>query len=430
MALRKNVPTNSRDIYINPAGDNSWSGLSFETAVSDPYRGIDIVNSLSPPVSITDPASLNAAQTGTFTETLDLPDFTTVNMSSASFSVDDESPSVIAGSSQTATFGAILNFFDDGVCYRIKDQSRVRVFASAIVCGSSLFGGDGVIGFDVDGNCDDIFVNVTEGACESDDSLLISHTADSPTPITYDIQVCELTGDDTTFIKYNAPALDDITIVQAQSIADSVDSSPTGTMAYNVLSGTLVARGGYINCETAIYVADGAELDLDYTTVYGDIYVEAGGILNCNITNYPSGNIVALGEINGNIGGNRYGTYKESTEHFVSWHRRGNIPANWTTIGTVTIDSDTYKLDEFIGSFEKTTIFSRTVNFRLIDADSSDVYYEGDVTTSSTGLITVPSSVDVSFPSSGDIRLLAQVNRNGAGFGIQNAGAQLQFSET
>ena len=121
------------------------------------------------------------------------------------------------------------------------------------------------------------------------------------------------------------------------------------------------------------------------------------------------------------------GITQEAEDHVV-FTRRGNIPANWTTIGNFVVPDDK-EPDEFIGSFEKTTGLSRTVNFRLIDADTSDIYFDGNTTTTDTGLIVVPCSVNTAFPASGVVNVQAQVDRNGFGFGLQQSGAQMLLKD-
>ena len=104
--------------------------------------------------------------------------------------------------------------------------------------------------------------------------------------------------------------------------------------------------------------------------------------------------------------------------------RRGAIPANWVSIGSFIVPSDK-EPDEFIGSFGKTTGFSRTVNFRLRDGATNDIYFDGTITTNDTGLIAVNCTANVAFPASGDVGVVAEVDRNGVGFGIQDPSAQM-----
>ena len=453
MALRNNISSSSRDFYFSPSGDDTLSGLGIENSVSSPSTAIDLVNALSIPPSSSTPASINSAEAGTyFNIELDIPEFTTGNCESAAIiNTLDNQTIVTNGDQQTVRVGNIIVTGDNSKIYEINGNQRVRNVATSLVLGSdteNTTGSTGNVGATIEGSCDDVFLEAEQVEIRGDAAEFIQITGESDTPFQINYKTVESFNEDQVFLRVNSSdPLQEVNVtVDNIQPSGTATQSTTNFRSFVIDSGVVLFRGqssyndidvganGRFAMDVHVHVGDitiesGGSANIKNVGLWvGDITVEDGARLDCDIITHV-GALNILGEVNGNISGSDYGTYVDGTEHFVSWHRRGNIPSDWTTMGTFIIDALTYKLDDFLGSFEKTTAFSRTVNFRLIDADTSDVYYEGDVTTTATGLIAVATTVDKAFPALGEVRLLAQVDRNGVGFGIQNAAAQLQFSE-
>jgi len=74
MGIKNNDFISGRDIYFLPSGDNNYSGLSVPNAVADPTQAIVIANAISPPPSAVEPVTINAFQSGLYTDGITLPD--------------------------------------------------------------------------------------------------------------------------------------------------------------------------------------------------------------------------------------------------------------------------------------------------------------------------------------------------------------------
>lgn len=436
MTFGQDVPSGSTDFYTAlVTGNDGYIGTSVQQpkkTLSATKAAIDL---LSPFAFKTWTTSQGALLTEVeLPSGIQIPDRCTTNWGNLAIS-GDIAACITPGSTETVTMASVGTSATNGIGYHINGINQCRVIGEA----QTAADGQNSSGVRLDGVCDDIFINTSQmragdtNTGDGDGSTCILIKGESDLPIDVDVNTATLESDDCLFLDVDSsdPNTELSGTVSSVVLRDfSGGGTPTGCIAFRVTSGCVTINAGLVDmqAETAIYVASGAKLNIECTRMLGDIIVEAGGELNCDIITHD-GNIFAIGTVNGNINGARYGTYIEGNDHFVTWFRRNNLPNSWDTFGTITLDSAVYKLDACDGSFEKTTGLSRTVDFRLIDADTADVYFTGTVTTSSTGKISVNLSTSVAFPSSGNVRMNMQVQRNGGGaFGLFDAGATLQFS--
>ena len=199
MTLKINIDPTGRDFFFNPAGNNEFSGLSVENAVADPTQAIILVGGVSPPPGTSDPASINASVSGTYVTGVVVPQFVTCKSSSASILTFD-AIAVQALGRHEVEWGSLLNFTNNGICFKIDGVTRVAAEVNAC----APLGEDG-IGFSVSGVCDEVFIQLRLGSIEGERGIMFDHTANSKTPIQYDVENIEFNADDQTAIRYNDP---------------------------------------------------------------------------------------------------------------------------------------------------------------------------------------------------------------------------------
>ena len=148
------------------------------------------------------------------------------------------------------------------------------------------------------------------------------------------------------------------------------------------------------------------------------------------------GSLVNTGGLNGNIGGVEYGSYIDGSAVMVTGRRDGNIQTSYDNeCLRLTIDtglSYTDQIDAIIGSYTQTTNNSRTVNMRVIDADTLTVYWEASNTEASTGNkffeFDLVGDLVTLLPASQVVNLIVQAER--VGNNLSNAGCQIDFTRT
>jgi len=321
MAFRSNQPITGRDFFFNPAGDNDLSGTSDENPLADPDTAIINVNALAVPPDASNPASINASVSGTYTNGLVIPQFVTCKASSASVLTFDPVAVQCMGRHEVE-WGSLLNFSTDGICVLIDGETRVAVEANAV----APIGTDGV-GFDVRGVCNEVFVQMRLGELQGPGSTMFKHTAESDVPIGYNIRQVEFFGANQTLFEFNPPNSADQANITISSCQEDPSSTTTDSMIFQIMNGRLVAQAQVLQAENLASVASGAELSLECQIAFGDVQlnsgsdaiinagllvgditVDAGAILTCVINRY-SGTLTNNGTINGIINGVRFGNW-------------------------------------------------------------------------------------------------------------------------
>lgn len=346
MGRGNNIPKTGQDFFYTRAGDNTVSGRSNETPVFDPQTAIGRANDLDPPPSSLFPASINASVSGTYFQSVTIPDF--VNCTSALASLIAVEPFCVScGNRQGVSWGALINFNDGGSCLEIDGKFRVSAEVNTMVVGTE---GDIInqrdsrieptqaasinnVGFLVTESCSEIFCSVVSAVIGGEGASLIRHDATSPNPVEYIVGNCTFFGDNQTFMEFNPPNATDQAIVNASSIQESTDAASTAnSMGYRVRSGRLIADNEVIQAKYIgvieeegqfaidsiiavgkISVKDNAFANIAAEILVSDIEVDATAQANFMALNY-SGTVTpsdpGAGPINGHLGSRRFGTWR------------------------------------------------------------------------------------------------------------------------
>lgn len=291
MTFKANTAITERDFFFNPAGSNSNGGFSDEIPVADPQTAIFNVNLLTDPPSPSLPASINASVSGTYDTGVVIPQFTTANCASASI-ISADSILVECSGRQTVQWGSLLALSPFATIVKIDGRKRVRVVTNSMVVSE-----DGV-GFQVSGNCDEVFIEVVEGVIFGARGVMFNHTATSPTPISYTITEAIFSNIDQTFMVHDPAASSSETLMTfeaSQPVAGSVPATTVGSMMFRVKAGTLVVHAGVLVAVCISTVESGALIVMDAQAIFGDTFVEAGGIAVYKSVGTISGNIEAQG---------------------------------------------------------------------------------------------------------------------------------------
>lgn len=273
MGFRNNDPTTFRDFFFTPAGRNARTGLSRATAVADPNQAITNTSALIPPPGPSDPASINAAVSGTYDTGVIIPEFVTCKSSSASI-ITTDAINVQALGRHEVEWGSLLNLSNGGICFEIDGKTRVAAEVNACV----PVGEDG-IGFNVTGVCDEIFVQLRLGDIQGERGVMFNHTANSPTPIQYMAENITFNDDDQTAILYNDPVGTTATVFNISDIQTRNGGTVApGSTAAHIIAGIAVVDSDVLNAETIALVEDGGILTLSAQNIFGDTLIEDGGI--------------------------------------------------------------------------------------------------------------------------------------------------------
>jgi len=355
MSHKVNIFSAGRDVYFTPAGRDNFTGLSIENSVSTPSRAIEVASSLTPPPATFTPATIVAAESGVFFESIVMP---TSVQAACEFSalVSSDPVTLTAGNTQLHEWGAIINQVDNGIGVMIDGKIQIKMTVGTITIGSDTLNTTGSINniaYKVTGSCDDIFIIESQLKMRGLGAIGIDHTATSPTPINYKFTNVEFFNQNQTFCRMNT--VDPLEQVQLALTTVQEGNSPTqpttGSIVLDVMSGILNVTGQSLRGDYIAKVRDGGNLALmanftegdlivedggdavingvglffgDTTVesggflqlvigVYsGDITVDAGGLLDVIILSHvPGGTLTFNGTVNGVINGKCYGTYCE-----------------------------------------------------------------------------------------------------------------------
>lgn len=291
MTFKADVAITGRDFFFNPAGSNSNGGFSDEIPVADPQTAIASVNALTIPPGGSNPASINASVTGAYDTGILIPGFTTANCSSASIRSAD-AILVEYGGNHTGRWGSLFGLSDFATCVKIDGKIRVRAVITACIVPE-----DG-IGLLVSGTCDETFIELIEGVMLGARATMIKHTATSPTPILYTVGDGVFSNTDQLFMEYDPGGASSETVVDVSTAQEATNPVPTSTassMMFLSKSGTLVVHAQVLVAACIATVESGALIVLDAQAIFGDTFVEAGGIAVYKSVGTIFGNIEAQG---------------------------------------------------------------------------------------------------------------------------------------
>lgn len=273
MSFRTDPLDTGRDFFFTPAGNNTFSGKSDVVPVADPQTAIARVNALTVPPAADAPASINASVSGTYDKGIVIPQFTTANCDSASI-ISTDAVLVEAAGRHTIKFGSLFAQSEGATCFKINGKKRVRAVVNSCVVPKNG------LGFDVSGNCEEVFVDLVEGVILGDGGTLFNHTATSPTPIVYEVGNSLFSDINQTFMKHNPGVGSVETIVNisaAQPIPGAIPATTAGSMIIMALAGSLVVNAGVLVAVCSTTVSDGALVVYDVQALIGSTIVEGGG---------------------------------------------------------------------------------------------------------------------------------------------------------
>ena len=272
MTTRGNQPTTGRDFFFSPSGDNDLVGTSDENPVADPNQAISNAIALSPPPGTSNPASINASVSGTYSSGVVVPQFVTCRSESASILTADAINVQVMGR-HTVEWGSLLNFSNNGICVKMDGVTRAAVEVNAC----APIGEDG-IGFSVSGLCDEVFVELRLGDIQGERGIMFDHTANSPTPIQYNVENIEFNSDDQTVIRYNDPVGTTATVFNVSDAQTRNGGAVApGSIVAHIIAGIVVADSDVLSAETIAKVENGGILTLSAQDIFGNTLIESGG---------------------------------------------------------------------------------------------------------------------------------------------------------
>lgn len=273
MGFRDNQPTTGRDFFFSTSGDNAFLGTSDENPVADPSQAATNASALTPPPGTSDPASINASVSGTYSAGVVVPQFVTCRASSASV-ITSDAINVQAMGRHEVEWGSLLNFSNNGICFQIDGQTRVAAEVNACV----PVGEDG-IGFNITGVCDEVFVELRLGDIQGERGIMFNHTANSPTPIQYRVENVTFNTDDQTAILYNDTVGTTATVFNVSDVQTKNGGAVApGSIVAHIMAGTAVVDSDVLAAETIARVEGGGILTLSAQNIFGNTLIESGGI--------------------------------------------------------------------------------------------------------------------------------------------------------
>ena len=429
------IPQSPRDFYFTPQGNPSNPGDTSEQPLDSPEDAYALTAALDPIPQPLFPASINASQTGAFGTSGVAPlAYVASNCGDASLIAAGDGEIVYTtAEGQNIRYGAFIHGGDNGICHLIEDCSRVLGNITTLVTGP-FFGlpTNNTSALVFRGIIDDVFHegSVIEG--RSENASVILFEAETVTPPSISRKVVTLFNDNQIALDFNPPNATDVATFSFDSLAIDQNSPPSGCSAIRGRNGKCIAHAKYMTIPGGVYVEDGAKVVFnggDWTD--GDIYVEAGGELNMIWPSFDFTNVTMtlLGTADLLLQGRKFGAYVDGSEGFISWFSPDTIDSDWETLsGTVSLTATS--LDDLQASWTKTgfPLFNSTLEFRLIDVDSSDVYFSGSDTQNAPGDYTFDLTASVAWPG-GTRRVSMEVRRTaGARRRAGNAQAGLSYT--
>lgn len=275
MAYKSNIDTQLRGFYFAASGNDDFSGKTIEVPKLTIQAAIDETDNLIPVPSTSDIALVTSSQGGSFTEGFVLNDFVQFNGQDTTI-IAAASTLITLGSglrcrltSATNTQAAGITFQLDGV--NLVDLSCERIQAS----------GAGGIGINIAGTVDNIFIEPKQLVVDGVGAIGLNIESTTTSPIDTNFDTVQLQANNTVFVNHNPVSSTDATNISVSTVEST---SFTGTTAFLVQNGEMtVPVAGQITADTVIRVTSGAKLIITSNNMTGDILVETGGTLECNI---------------------------------------------------------------------------------------------------------------------------------------------------
>jgi len=292
MAFKSNIDGQIRGFYFAASGDDQLSGETLEVPKLTIQAAINAAAALIPVPSATDLAIVSASQGGSFTNSFVMADFVQVNGVNTSINATAAIAITMANSAELILTSA-ANSQASSTVLDVTGKTFVASFVGVLgTIGASS------IGASVSGTVSNIFFDTPQVLCDGTGSTAFSITSTNTTAVDINVDTVNFLGNDTTFIDHNPANVTDVTNVSVSSIEKN---SSTGTTAFLVQNGLLsVESAGTIDAADAIQVTGAGTLIIDANEINGDITVDAGATLKCNIRNF-TGTLTNNGTIQGTI---------------------------------------------------------------------------------------------------------------------------------
>jgi len=298
MTFRENVPGQIRGFFFAPSGDDILSGTTAEKPKRTIPAAIASAQALVPPPSIANGAQVSQAQGGAHTDAIVL--FDAIILEAPTTAIENSSAvSVALASNLSCRLQAVTNTLDAGICFKISGDN-------AVVLDASFSATDGIGGtvLLIEGDVDDVFIDISQIAIRGNNSTAVLVNSTSPSPIDMAFNTVSFEADNCTFYDHDPVNNTDITVINVSTLNKDTALNSTG---YIVRRGTLIVeQEGTLNADVVLVVENGATMILNCPVVNGDIVVNAGGKLICYIQEY-SGTITNNGIIDGNINNDIFG---------------------------------------------------------------------------------------------------------------------------
>jgi len=191
-----------------------------------------------------------------------------------------------------------------------------------------------------------------------------------------------------------------ITQVKSQEInGDITHSSPNGRYEAQSYTGDIahVSGGAVYRMDSHVgsTVVTSGVVGMNVEALFGSVTLN-GGATYADIKSISGNLTVAAGarlvgeiyELSGSfipdpaaslscqVNGVNYGTWAEGSDYLATFSRIANTPNNWDNIGYLQIDTTTDTPNAFTVGYRQNSGGNRTHKVRIIDADTSTVYYE------------------------------------------------------
>lgn len=312
MALKGNINGQVRGFYYAASGNDLFDGQTVERPKSTIQAAIDEVAALNPPPSGGAIGLVTVAQGGIFDQNIVLVDAMEFLGQGASLIDTSNLVTVTVKSINEVILTSVINVPNNGTCV-LADGIDLMSFSCAFM---EPFG-DGSTGIDLKGVCDEVFFDVTRLRISGENATGIKITSTQVTPLDFDIDAVGIEGDNSTFLEYDPVSATDEAVFTVSSVINkNAITTFTGTTAILVKTGQLTVSFGSIESNTAIKVESGAVLEIVGSMMAGDIIVDLGGTLNCNIVTHV-GTVTNNGTINGIINGVPFGSYRQKHQEQV-----------------------------------------------------------------------------------------------------------------
>ena len=304
MAFKTNIAPNTRTFIVSPNGNDSQDGQGPETALLTIATAIARINALVPPPG-SDAADFSLIQivgAGQFTES-DLVFPTGCQVNAENTFLFPTGNGVTPGSITSMNIAVVFTVAAGAKAFTYLNALTIGVQSlSAVTVGANSFCTH------VSGSCKELYIKIDQMRIGGDGSVGLLNNCDDPDPLTVTVDNMILNSNNTTGMLQSHATLNVMkTSISLISIVEETGTSLTGTIGVDIQRGICDLVASNIEAETAIHVGNGAELNLTTSLAMGDIIVDSGGVLNCNIVSHPSGTVTNNGTINGIINNDKYG---------------------------------------------------------------------------------------------------------------------------